>query len=220
MRDQATLSQAFSGIPVHVIENPIDPTFFESRDSALARKVMGIPLGHFVAITVAAQLDNPIKQVRSCIEAFNSACARLGVPGTYVLAGRGAEKFSSDFSNVLAVGSGDSKHVAKAMSAANVLISGSIAESAGMTIVEAAGQGIPSVVLSNGGSDSKILDGETGFLVKNFSEMTSCLVRMHSAVTSPGRGLRADKIKKKASIESSITHVSNQYTKIYEKLLS
>jgi glycosyltransferase involved in cell wall biosynthesis len=71
-----------------------------------------------------------------------------------------------------------SKMISETACAADVFLSGSIAESAGMTIIEGAAMGIPSVALANGGTSSLIENEKTGILCPDPDSFVADLLQL------------------------------------------
>jgi glycosyltransferase involved in cell wall biosynthesis len=218
MRNMALQSRHFSSLRIEVIENPIDPSFFESYDRENARADLGIPVGTFVACIVSAQLNNPAKRVEDCIEVFSQACGLASIPGVVLLVGDGGENLSKKYPFAFFVGSGGPEHVAKNLAAADVLLSGSEAESAGMTIREASAQGLASIVVSNGGSDEMITSSEIGRVVKDFSSMKEALFDTISGLQPTKAREQAQKAKELAWAQAEMRNVSRKYVDIYREL--
>jgi glycosyltransferase involved in cell wall biosynthesis len=218
MRNQAAISKALGGLDIEVIENPVDPVFFKIYDRDSIRSGFAIPADHFVACLVADQVQNPAKRVMEVMQAFSDACSKKGISGTLLVVGGGANHMPTVNTHVRYLGSGDSEHVAKAIAIADVLLSGSIAESAGMTIREAGAQGVPVVVVSNGGSDEMIVEGKSGYVVEDFTDMTYRLIELMSRGGESLRDMFASATKQLAADRSSLEEVSRMYLKVYENL--
>lgn len=217
MRDQALRSRHFSKLNVKVIENPIDPRFFLEFEQKQIRRELLIPEGAFVACSIAAQVHNPAKRIKDCIEAFSSACEASGATGVYILVGEGSGELARRYSIATSVGPGGPEHVARALAASDVLLSGSVAESAGMTIREASAQGVMAIVVSNGGSDQMVSDAETGFVVKDFEEVKTKLTNLMSSNSMASGEFQAHKARTLAKAKAGLETVSRQYADIYRE---
>jgi len=218
MRDQALRSRHFSKLKVTVIENPIDPSFFLDFDREQIRSELLIPEGSFVACSIAAQINNPAKRVKECIEAFSAACKESGASGVYILVGEGSAELARQYPFATSVGPGSPEHVARALAASDVLLSGSVAESAGMTIREASAQGVMAIVVSNGGSDLMVGDGETGFVVKDFEEVKAKLKYLMGSSSQVPRENQVKRYRELAKAKAGLENVSRQYTNLYKEL--
>lgn len=220
MRDQAVRSRHFSNLRTSIIENPIHPSFFQDFDRNRIRSDLQIPPGTFVACSIAAQIDNPAKRIKDCLEVFSDACARAATPGVFLLVGSGSERLAKEYPFTISMGSGGSEHVAQALAASDVLLSGSVAESAGMTILEGMAQGVTPIVISNGGSDQILGDARVGYLVSDFEGMKSILIDlMSSKIELPNVEL-SQKIRQIAAIKAGLENISNKYLGLYRDLES
>jgi glycosyltransferase involved in cell wall biosynthesis len=220
MRDQAVRSRHFSKLRTSIIENPIHPSFFQDFDRNRIRSDLQIPPGTFVACSIAAQIDNPAKRIKDCLEVFSDACARAATPGVFLLVGSGSETLAKEYPFTISMGSGGPEHVAQALAASDVLLSGSVAESAGMTILEGMAQGVTSIVISNGGSDQILTDARVGHLVADFEEMKSSIIRlMISAAKLPNIEL-SQNVTRFAADKAGLENVSLKYTALYRELES
>lgn len=220
MRDQAVRSRHFSKLRTSIIENPIHPSFFQDFDRNRIRSDLQIPPGTFVACSIAAQIDNPAKRIKDCLEVFSDACARAATPGVFLLVGSGSETLAKEYPFTISMGSGGPEHVAQALAASDVLLSGSVAESAGMTILEGMAQGVTSIVISNGGSDQILTEAQVGHLVADFEEMKSSIIRlMISAAKLPNIEL-SQNVTRFAADKAGLENVSLKYTALYRELES
>jgi glycosyltransferase involved in cell wall biosynthesis len=217
MRDQAVRSRHFSQLKVTVIENPIDPSFFLHFDRQQIRRELLVPEGAFVACSVAAQVNNPAKRIKNCIEAFSSACETSGTLGIFILVGEGSDELARQYPIAISVGPGGPGHVARALAASDVLLSGSIAESAGMTIREASAQGVLSIAVSNGGSDQMVRDSHMGFVVSDFEELKTKLTSLMSSSESVSLEFKSHKAIELAKAKAGLENVSRQYEVIYNQ---
>ena len=220
MREQALRSRHFSKLNVTMIENPIDPSFFLDLDRNRIREELSIPEGAFVACSIAAQIANPAKRIKECIEAFSSACEESRASGVYILVGEGSGELAKQYPFATSVGPGSPEHVARALAASDVLLSGSIAESAGMTIRESSAQGVMAIVVSNGGSDQMVSNGETGFVVKDFEEVKVKLRYLMGSPSQVPREYRVQRFRELAKAKAGLENVSRQYTNLYMELES
>jgi glycosyltransferase involved in cell wall biosynthesis len=64
------------------------------------------------------------------------------------------------------------------LGAADLLVSTSRSESAGLTILEAAALGVPSIVLGETGSQDLIIDGVTGVIVNDWEQLGQEVLRL------------------------------------------
>ena len=178
MLDQASRSTVFREQQNLFIANPIDDIFFGPIDRLTARKRLGTALDTFVAAVVAKDLSDNNKNLAFVIRAFEevSVCAKRKL--ALVLIGKNGASYSSKLIEIKWLGELGSREISQAASAADVFLSGSIAESAGMTIIEGAAMGIPSLALANGGTSSLIENEKTGILCRDSASLVSSLLEL------------------------------------------
>jgi glycosyltransferase involved in cell wall biosynthesis len=200
-------------LEVKVINNPVDQVFFEKLEPASVREQLGIPSSAFVGISVAAQLDDPSKNIDSAITSFLGGVGANTASRHMILVGQGGKNFAKEYRNVHLVGSGDSTHVARHISAADLLVVTSTAESAGLTIQEAATQRVPAAILSNGGSDEFIVPNESGLIATNSEELSELIDRASKDFVS--LRLMGDRAFKRVVQTHRLDKVVGQYLSIY-----
>ena len=164
MLDQASRSTVFRDQQNLVIANPIDDIFFEQTDGQRARAQIGTAVDTFVGAVVAKDLSDANKNLALVIRASEEVAVRTSRRLALILIGKNGASYSSKHVDIKWLGEMTSKTISETACAADVFLSGSIAESAGMTIIEGAAMGIPSVALANGGTSSLIENGRTGIL--------------------------------------------------------
>jgi glycosyltransferase involved in cell wall biosynthesis len=164
MLDQASRSTVFCDQQNLVIANPIDDIFFEQTDGQRARAQIGTAVDAFVGAVVAKDLSDANKNLALVIKAFEEASLRTSRRLALILIGKNGPSYSSKLVDIKWLGEMSSKMISETACAADVFLSGSIAESAGMTIIEGAAMGIPTVALANGGTSSLIENEKTGIL--------------------------------------------------------
>ena len=164
MLDQASRSTVFRDQQNLLIANPIDDIFFGQTNRLTARDHLGIAVDTFLGAAVAKDLSDANKNIAFVIRAFEEAAVRNSRRLALILIGKNGASYSSKLVEVKWLGEMSGKKISETASAADVFLSGSIAESAGMTIIEGAAMGIPSVALVNGGTSSLIENEKTGIL--------------------------------------------------------
>jgi 1,2-diacylglycerol 3-alpha-glucosyltransferase len=147
-----------------VISNPINYAFFADPNRSLARGKLGINSNDFVAVVIAKDLRDPNKNLEFILKALEQASTGSERSLTLLLVGKNGGSYSSPLVNVKWLGELSAVQIVEIAGATDSVLSASRAESAGMTIVECAAMGIPSVAIENGGTASLITNGETGFL--------------------------------------------------------
>lgn len=164
MLNQASRSTIFREQQNLLIANPIDDIFFEQTNRLTARNQLGTAVDTFVGAVVAKDLSDPNKNLAIVIRTFEEASVRTSRRLALILIGKNGASYSSKLVDIKWMGEMTSKMISETACAADIFLSVSIAESAGMTIIEGAAMGIPSVALVNGGTSSLIENEKTGIL--------------------------------------------------------
>jgi len=178
MFDQASRSIVFRNQQNLVIANPIDDIFFAQTNRLTARERLGTAVETFAGAVVAKDLSDANKNLAAVIRAFEEAALRTNRRLAISLIGKNGASFSSKLVDIKWLGELSSKEISETACGADVFLSGSIAESAGMTIIEGAAMGIPSVALANGGTSSLIENGKTGVLCRDSESLVSVLLEL------------------------------------------
>ena len=173
MLDQASRSTVFRDQKNVLIANPIDGIFFRETNRLPARQKLGTEVDTFVGAVVAKDLSDSNKNLALIVRAFEEASARTSRRLALILIGKNGQSYSSKLFDVHWLGELSSKEIPETACAADVFLSGSIAESAGMTIIEGSAMGIPSVALANGGTSSLIENEATGILCSDSESLVS-----------------------------------------------
>ena len=178
MLDQASRSTVFRDQQNLVIDNPIDDIFFEQTDRKTARGHLGTEDETFVGAAVAKDLSDPNKNLALVIRTFEEISVLTKRKLALILIGNNGAPYSSKLVDIKWIGEMSSKRISETACAADVFLSTSIAESAGMTIIEGAAMGIPSVALANGGTSSLIENEKTGILCRDSESLVSVLLEL------------------------------------------
>lgn len=176
MFEQAQQSAVFRGQESVVVSNPIGESFFSPTQRPIARKHLGMHEDDFVGVVIAKDLSDTNKNIWQVLNAFEEASKHSNRQLTLLLIGKNGASFSSDHVQIKWVGELEHNQIVGTASAADLFLSGSIAESAGMTVIEGAAMGVPSVALANGGTSSQIENGRTGILTQDFGSFVSGIV--------------------------------------------
>ena len=148
-----------------VIPNFVDLTRFRPGDSSAARREIGAE-GRFV-ITHMSNF-RPVKRVEDVVRGF--AVLRERLDAVLALVGDGPEREKAvSLAQVLGVGDdvrvlGQLDHLAPILQASDVFFLPSIAESFGLSALEAQACGCPVIGYKAGGLPEVVADGETGIL--------------------------------------------------------
>jgi glycosyltransferase involved in cell wall biosynthesis len=215
MLEQASRSTVFRDQQNLVIANPIDDGFFAETHQLDARKKLGIPLTNFVGVVIAKDLSDPNKNIDFVLRALEQVSLFTQMPLTLLLIGKNGASYSSSTINLHSAGALTVTDIPLIACAADVLLSGSIAESAGMTLAECAAMGIPSLALENGGTSSLISDGVNGLLAQNLESFVSQII---SLVNEPTKLMLLKSASKQNAELYGAIRVAKQYVKIYDSM--
>ncbi len=210
-------SPLFLGSQVEVIGNPISDLYFRTPNHTAARKRLGISEADVVGVAIAEQLENPLKQIPQLIEVFFQVTQDLSEKAVFILIGNNGKRIAEKYLNCFWLGQLNEEQIAEILPAADFLISASLSESAGMTVIEAAALGVPGIAIRNGGSDELIENEEDGILVNNLNEMGSAI---RSLI---GDRSRLKALGQRACLRASRSRadlVSADYLKLYDRLLA
>ena len=215
MFEQAKSSSVFRDQDCSVVSNPINEVFFTKPERSGAREKLGIHSNAFVAIAIAKDLRDPNKNLDFILKALEQASVGSERSLTLLLIGKNGGSYSSPLVNVKWLGELNPHQIVENAGCADSVLSASIAESAGMTIVECAAMGIPSVAIENGGTSSLITNGETGLLARDlesFVEGVETLIKDKFLLEKLG----------KAAKERANWHkpgqIANSYIDVYKSM--
>jgi glycosyltransferase involved in cell wall biosynthesis len=156
-----------------VVHNPVDSVFFSRPSHQTQPKHAKGPIDKFITVAIAKDLSEPRKNIEFVIRSLEEASRVSGADISLFLIGQNGGNFSSSTVRLVWLGELTAAEIFKQVSAADLLLSGSLAESAGMTVVECAAMGIPSLALENGGTASQIRNGVSGILARDFDSFTT-----------------------------------------------
>jgi glycosyltransferase involved in cell wall biosynthesis len=203
-----------SSLNLEFVPNPLERAFFienSPKDRSDKNKF-------FVIGFVCRNLNDPIKQFGSFLEAIQKLCQLTSTPIKIIAVG---EKFKSPPHelNFIIEQPGvisDQNKLIKFYAEMDVLVSNSFSESFGLTIAEAAASGVPSLVLEGSGSSELIINNETGFLFKDQTELISILLNIINSISF--RQKIGENAKLFAAENWHIDKVIKKYDKLYENL--
>jgi len=214
LADLAEQSDVFSHLKVDIIPNPVDCEVFSPGDQKSAREVFGISNEVFVVGCSAANLNDPMKNMKQIVD--------------------GVVELKRLYPNyeiqILAVGEGDlesenikvqttgliktTNRMVSAYRAMNVFVSMSLAENFPMTLVEAAAVGVPIVCSATGGMPEIVIDGVTGIVLKSPIELTNAIAKMlldfdiQVAMSSEARSIALSRFE--------LSRIVKKYSEVYE----
>jgi glycosyltransferase involved in cell wall biosynthesis len=210
-------STFFRGSQLEVIGNPISSVYFNPRDQTAARKRLGISEADVVGVAIAEQLENPLKQIPQLLEVFFQATHDMAEKAVLILIGNNGKKIAAKHLSCIWLGPLNDQQIAETLPAADFLISASLSESAGMTVIEAAALGVPAIAIRNGGSEELIENENDGILVKDLNEMASAI---RVAIRDRGRFQELGQRARNRAKRSRANLVSAEYLKLYDLLLA
>lgn len=213
LADKARSSVAFEGLPVCVIPNPIDSAFFATPQQAITAHVVA-PEDHTVIVVIAANLDDPIKNVAWAIEAFSAArVTRADL--SLVLVGSGGQGFA-DAPGISRTGPLTSEALIGVLDRADAILIPSLAENSPSVAYEAASRGVVPVVRNAAGLPEVVKNLGMGYVVDTADELLVLML--------DGKNLRRKTVAKTKKLQAAAArtepaHVAQSYLDLYEDLL-
>lgn len=215
LQDLAQKSTVLAGLNVEVVPNPISLDFFQ---------VPGFPRGiksatgdqEFVVTVVAEDLANPVKRIGLLIQLLHQVSVPSGTGLVVKLAGQNGSGFQSERFKVVPTGTLSPQDLIKLFDETDLLVSVSVAESAGMTIKEAGSRGIPSLVLGAPGAKATVVEGVTGLVAETESEF---IEHLESLMNSLSRLQALGSAAQKDAVSNNHPDiVAERYLRIYQDL--
>jgi glycosyltransferase involved in cell wall biosynthesis len=210
---QAAESQMLKDSKIYTIPNPVDCGLFSPGDKRSARDVFEISNDTFVIGCSAANLKDPMKNIKAIID------------GVAIL----QSQFPSKEIQILAVGDGrlESRNVkvqttglirtpdrmVEAYRAMDVFVSMSLSENLPMTLVEAAAVGVPVVCLNIGGMPEIVIDGHSGRVLDSTDDLLNVLTELLSSVSERQRMAR--NARTLALSQFDLPKVLKKYAEVY-----
>ena len=210
---QAAESQMLKDSKIYTIPNPVDCGLFSPGDKRSARDVFEISNDTFVIGCSAANLKDPMKNIKAIID------------GVAIL----QSQFPSKEIQILAVGDGrlESRNVkvqttglirtpdrmVEAYRAMDVFVSMSLSENLPMTLVEAAAVGVPVVCLNIGGMPEIVIDGHSGRVLDSTYDLPNVLTELLSSVSERQRMAR--NARTLALSQFDLPKVLKKYAEVY-----
>lgn len=146
----------------NVINNPIDPSFFEENNKSskkfLANKTLRV-------LIIAADLSDPIKGVQKSWPSLRGMVERGDI--TLTLAGEASKGIEHLSPLVSVIGRLTPSEIAKVFDETDILLVPSLSEAAGLVVAEAASRGVPALARRVGGLATEIALSRGGWLYDN-----------------------------------------------------
>jgi len=215
MSDQAVKSTVFRGQESVTIANPVGGSFFGDTHRSIARKNLGVPADAFVATVVAKDLSDPNKNLMLVLQALEESSLRTNRRVTLLLIGKNGASYSSKHVDIKWVGELERNQMSRTANAADVFLSGSIAETAQTTILEGAAMGVPSVALANGGSSASIENGRTGIICQDFESLVSSITYL---IDNPEKLSELGAFAREKSQNYRPEIIAAKYIELYESM--
>ena len=204
---------------ISVIPNPVDSKVFCPGTRATARSHFGVAVGAFVVGFVAANINDPMKNLDGVIE--NLCLTQETYPNlsiTLLVVGKGKVKVNDNSLNIVylneIVSIEDKVFAYRAM---DVLVNYSFAESWSLVSAEALSCGIPVVASKIGGVVDVIKDGQNGFLLNSEAEIAPILYSLFSDSLLAQR--LGDSARQTAVTEFDIEMVLQLHYELYRQMV-
>ena len=213
LAELARRSVAFSDVPISVVHNPVNDQFFEKSQPRKTGQNIA-PEGHTVFVVVAANLDDPIKNVGFVVDVFSNA--RLKRPDlSLILVGRGGGAHAN-VPGVRVMGSLGPAELRDVFDQSDALLIPSLAENSPGVAFEAAARGVIPVVANSGGLP-EIAELFSGYLCRSEKDWLHVMTTTipENPQTAAQKSARSAKAKTLAAPES----VGRQYLDLYESAL-
>lgn len=211
---RAKESEAFQGLPISVINNPLDSRFIDTprtRDE----DIVAVPRAHTVIVVIAAQLDDPIKGVAWAVEAFLTA-QRKRDELSLVLVGSGGAKHIN-VAGVTLTGPLDVAGLIRVLDRADAIIIPSLAENSPSVAYEAASRGVWPLVRNTAGLPEVIEKLGAGQVFESVAELARLLG--DETVIARKSSASRKKLQEAACKLSAPAEVARSYLGLYEAAL-
>jgi glycosyltransferase involved in cell wall biosynthesis len=217
----ATLAQkssVFRNQRIEVIENPIRSEFFETGDFDSIRRLNEFTTQHsirpLVLTAVASDLRNPAKGISELIKVI-AKVRNVNPQVSIQLVGRRGENFHNPAQGVSWIGSLGTQGVIEIAQKTDLLISASLAESAGLIVREFGALGVPTLALGLGGISDLIEDGRSGIIVANHEALAAKILEFADLTSSR---LELGARSKELAEQNRPRTIAQQYLTVYETL--
>jgi glycosyltransferase involved in cell wall biosynthesis len=158
------------GMEVRIIENPIDPSFFQNQPQ-FKGSTREIKIG-----IVAANLEDPVKGVVRFLDDLGMNLPESSELQVRLIGSKGGQ-FRKRYHFVRWLGELDKQALIRELDELDLLVIPSLSESAGMVIAEASARGVPSLGLKGSGIGDMIREDSNGHLFSTTKEMVSFILR-------------------------------------------
>jgi glycosyltransferase involved in cell wall biosynthesis len=208
---------------IHTIPNAIDTVTFAPADKALARSEFGLPGNAIVLLFSALTADGDKRKglhfmlplLSLLAEQHSQKAIHLAVLGMKAPEHENIYPFSVTYLGVF----NDDKAIARAYSAADLLVAPSMEDNLPNSVMEAASCGVPSVAFRTGGLPDLIEHAHSGYLAKPF-DVEDLAAGVSTLIGAPDAAAQAGRSARQHVIENySYRVVARRHADLYAKLL-
>lgn len=155
-------------IPCEIIPSPVDTKIFYPESTRLARERLGIPQDKKVVLFIASWVNSiPSKGLTDFKEMLKALYVQRDDVFTLIVGHlEGQSVLKGQFTGKETGWINDPAMTRSCYSAADLLVSPTMAENSSCTIVEAMACGTPTVAYNSGGVPEQIVHNETGYLIQ------------------------------------------------------
>lgn len=216
MAREAQSSTLFSGAPIEVIPNGLDPEIFRPRDVEGLASALGIPPEDRIVLFLASSTENP----RKGFDLFAEAASEIDRNEvSFVSVGGGQPKLAEHLHHVH-VGRVESDLLLSVFySLADLFVISSRQDNLPNTVLESMACGTPVVGTDAGGIPDMVQPGETGWLaetgnIRELREAIEAALRDDSE-----RERRGKQCRERVKSRYTISRQAKNYHRLYENLL-
>lgn len=168
LRRKAQSSRIFTSQKIETVQNPLEPAFFSREGAPFSPHLPALNSEDFVICSVATDLSDVAKGIKKLVNLFLDVRAHdRGDRLRLVLIGGGGGKFHSPVNGIHWTGPLDAESLSRVADSADLLVSLSEAESAGLTVREFGARSVPSFVLNSGGLAEMVFNNVSGLVLED-----------------------------------------------------
>lgn len=216
LANKAITSYVMSKAKLHVIPNPVDCNVFKPRIRPKRSAEFGINENAFVVGCSSMDLTDPMKNMRQLLIGMKEFAAIAKEREIVLLAVGGGELSGEGFQISLTGHIESQVKMASTYQAMDVFVSLSLAENFPLTIAEATAAGVPVICLNNGGMPEIVIDGITGRVIDDESQLVGVLLDFIS--DTPALQKMSNNSRRHAVQSFSLESVLQKYDRIYDEV--
>ncbi len=224
LASQAGQSALLKGKPITVIPNTLPLGRFRMLDRTECRRTLSLPDKKIIAFG-AARIDDPIKGFPTLLDAIRLLIGKKDFRREELhLVLFGKVKNPKQTLPLIPVGYTDMGWVGQAealsqiYSASDVLVSASLYETFGQTLVEAQACGCPPVTFGNSGQADIVRHKENGY-VADYGSVESLADGIEWCLTEGKRTILPENMRKEVITKYAGNAIADEYVKLYASLL-